>query len=370
MFPSPASFSSPFLVPWCDIFYRPPIHSRPILSGSWLNIACYFSSGSWSWLWQDFSTNAFPIMKAFSRRVFLQIIVSTAVIVPPVLLAYFLARPYLPSFFTKHFIALTWIFLFVLVVLINVGIAAGSFFKQWQKSADEKAAAEFEKRKAELELVQAKQRQAEIEMRALRAQMNPHFIFNSLNSINKYILKSEHENASRYLTRFAKLIRLILDNSNSREVALTDELTALKLYIEMESLRFTSKFDYEIKVSSDVNADTLQVPPLIIQPYVENAIWHGLLHKDEGGCLSISINKLRDDMLQCIIEDNGIGRKRATELKSKSAMSNKSLGMKLTEERIQMLNQYAASHASVTIIDLEDEMGNGTGTRVILNIPV
>jgi sensor histidine kinase YesM len=281
-----------------------------------------------------------------------------------------LFKQYLPFAATRQNIALGSLILLMIIVLMNVGIAAGTFFKQWQISAEAKATAENEKRKTELELTQTKQRQAEIEMRALRAQMNPHFIFNSLNSINKYILKSDHANASRYLTRFAKLIRLILDNSNSREVALSDELEALKLYIEMESLRFTSKFEYEIIVATDISADTLQVPPLIMQPYVENAIWHGLLHKEAGGRLLVTIEKIKEDMLQCTIEDNGIGRKRASELKSKSATNNKSLGMKLTEERIVMLNQYTSQHASISIIDLENEKGEATGTKVILKIPV
>ncbi len=211
---------------------------------------------------------------------------------------------------------------------------------------------------------------SETEMKALRAQMNPHFIFNSLNSINKYILKSDHANASRYLTRFAKLIRLILDNSNSKEVTLSNELEALRLYIEMEALRFTNKFSWEIRVDENVSADTLQVPPMIIQPYVENAIWHGLLHKDSDGSLLVSVRKPDEHMLQCIIEDNGIGRNKAKELKSKSATANKSLGMKLTEERIHMLNQYASLNASIQIIDLENERGEAKGTRVIITIPI
>ena len=210
---------------------------------------------------------------------------------------------------------------------------------------------------------------SETEMKALRAQMNPHFIFNSLNSINKYILKNDHTNASRYLTRFAKLIRLILDNSNNKEVALSNELEALRLYIDMEALRFTNKFSYEINVDESLSPDTLQVPPMIIQPYVENAIWHGLLHKETGGRLSITVKKTNDNMLQCIIEDNGIGRARANELKSKSATANKSLGMKLTEERISMLNKYASLNASIEIVDLIND-NEATGTKVILTIPI
>jgi sensor histidine kinase YesM len=138
----------------------------------------------------------------------------------------------------------------------------------------------------------------------------------------------------------------------------------------MESLRFTNKFSYEIIVDDNVSPDTLQVPPLIIQPYVENAIWHGLLHKESGGQLSIYVKRTSDNMLQCIIEDNGIGRSKAKELKSKSATSNKSLGMKLTEERITMLNQYASLNASINIVDLENGDGEATGTKVILTIPI
>ncbi|MEI9945553.1 MAG: histidine kinase [Chitinophagaceae bacterium] len=308
--------------------------------------------------------------KKFSRRVFFQIIISLLVLVPPTLLIYFFGRPYFPSFFSKQFIGLAWILFFVIIVLMNTGLAAGIFFRNWQKSTEEKLKAEEDKRNAEIELLQVKQKTAEIEMKALRAQMNPHFIFNSLNSINKYILKNDHVNASRYLTRFAKLIRLILDNSNSKEVALSSELEALKLYIDMEMLRFTNKFTYQVFVDENVSADTLQVPPLIIQPYVENAIWHGLLHKESSGWLAISVMKSNDNMLQCTIEDNGIGRKKAKEMKSKSANANKSLGMKLTQERISMLNQHTSLNASIQIIDLADSNGEPTGTKVILKIPI
>jgi ligand-binding sensor domain-containing protein len=209
----------------------------------------------------------------------------------------------------------------------------------------------------------------EIEMKALRAQMNPHFIFNCLNSINRYIVKSDHATASLYLTRFAKLIRLILDNSNNKNVLLANELEALRLYIEMEALRFDKKFTYEIVVSDDVHAETVEVPPLIIQPYVENAIWHGLLHKDGNGFLSIRIGMHCDSMLECIVEDNGVGRDRAQQLKSKSA-TRKSLGMKLTEDRINMLNEFASLHASVEIADVRNTTNQVAGTKVVIKIPV
>jgi len=211
---------------------------------------------------------------------------------------------------------------------------------------------------------------AELEMRALRAQMNPHFIFNCLNSINRYIVKSDNATASLYLTRFAKLIRLILDNSNSKKVLLSNELEALRLYIEMERIRFDSKFDYHLIVDEDVHTDSVGVPSLIIQPYVENAIWHGLLHKEGKGSLWVRIRMLDENTLECVIEDNGVGREKAAEFRSKSATGKKSLGMKLTEDRIAVLNQYAQTNASVEIVDLEDDNHLAAGTRVVVVIPV
>lgn len=230
--------------------------------------------------------------------------------------------------------------------------------------------AEDAKRQAQQILMSTQQKMNEVEMQALRAQMNPHFIFNCLNSINRYIVKSEQVTASLYLTKFAKLIRLILDNSNSKNVNLTNELEALKLYIEMEALRFDKKFSYEIKVAPGLGTDCVELPPLIIQPYVENAIWHGLLHKENHGHLSIAVSMETEGMLQCIIEDNGVGRQKAQELKSKTATSRKSLGMQLTENRLSLLNNHAQLNASVEIIDLQNGNGGGAGTRVILKIPV
>jgi ligand-binding sensor domain-containing protein/putative methionine-R-sulfoxide reductase with GAF domain len=230
--------------------------------------------------------------------------------------------------------------------------------------------AEKEKNEAQNKLMSTQQKMTEVEMQALRAQMNPHFIFNCLNSINRYIVKSDQTTASFYLTKFAKLIRLILDNSNSKNVILTNELEALKLYIEMEALRFDKKFTYNIQVEKNLGTDCVEVPPLIIQPYVENAIWHGLLHKETNGHLSINVTMAEDSMLQCVIEDNGIGRAKAKELKSKTATSRKSLGMQLTENRLSLLNKHAELNASVEIIDMQDEDGAALGTKVVLKIPV
>lgn len=156
-----------------------------------------------------------------------------------------------------------------------------------------------------------KYKMAEAEMVALRAQMNPHFLFNSLNSINNYILKNDADNAAGYLTKFSRLMRLILDNSRNNWIWLQSELKALQLYIELEAFRFDDSFTYRIDVACEVQAEHVIVPPMIIQPYVENAIWHGLMHrKSGGGHLQIDIAREGPDL--CItVKDNGVGRKAA-----------------------------------------------------------
>ena len=211
---------------------------------------------------------------------------------------------------------------------------------------------------------------AQTEMKALRAQMNPHFIFNSLNSIQKYILQNDHFAASQYLTKFSRLIRLILDHSNQNNILLSSELDLLKLYIEMESLRFDNKFNYQIEVEKEINTDTSEVPSMLIQPYIENAIWHGLLHKEEKGNLSVTFKKGAGNDLIVTIQDDGIGRQKAAALKSKQTLKKKSFGMQITADRIQIINQTQNINATCTIEDLKDEHGNGAGTKVILIIPV
>jgi putative methionine-R-sulfoxide reductase with GAF domain len=233
-----------------------------------------------------------------------------------------------------------------------------------------RARAEAEKQAAQQALFELRHRVQEAEMQVLRAQMNPHFIFNCLNSINRYIVKSDQATASLYLTRFAKLIRLILDNSNNKHIVLSQELEALRLYIEMESLRFSQKFTWEVILGPEVNADSIEVPPMIVQPFVENAIWHGLLHKTSPGRLSIQCRMPKNGLLECVIEDNGVGREQARLLKSKSATTRKSLGMRLTEDRLTLLNQHAKLNAGVQIEDLKDDGGAPAGTRVTLHIAV
>jgi ligand-binding sensor domain-containing protein len=224
-------------------------------------------------------------------------------------------------------------------------------------------------------------RLAQVEMSALRAQMNPHFVFNCLNSINRFILVNEPDAASEYLTKFSRLIRLILDNSRSETVPLDKELEALRLYIEMEAMRFEGRFAYSIEVDPALQPEHLEVPPLLIQPFVENAIWHGLMHQKERGLLRIVVGgtdpistlqkhseRANTSGLHIQIEDNGVGRAKAQELKSKSAQTHKSQGLDLTSERLDMIRSLYGVETDIQIVDLFTDEGAAAGTRVHIRI--
>jgi ligand-binding sensor domain-containing protein len=214
---------------------------------------------------------------------------------------------------------------------------------------------------------------ANVEMSALLSQMNPHFLFNCLNSIDSYIIRNESTKASEYLNNFARLIRLIFQNSRSNYISLKDELETLDLYLQMESLRFRNKFSYEICVDQEVDPSSIDIPPMLIQPYVENAIWHGLMHKSDATERRVALNISRDNgRLVCVIQDNGIGREKAQEIKAKRPSPNgkKSMGMQITKDRIEMINKMYNSTTTVNVIDLKEASGEAAGTRVELTIPV
>ena len=183
----------------------------------------------------------------------------------------------------------------------------------------------LEKQKKEAEF---NRRLSEIELTALRSQMNPHFIFNCLNSIKLYTTQNNTVAASEYLTKFSRLMRQVLENSRNNKIALASELDTLDLYMEMESMRFKEKLTYNISVEKDVDLNYIEVPPLLLQPYVENAIWHGLMQKETGGNINIVVSRCDSNgLLKISITDDGIGRAKAGELKSKSAVKQKSYGM-------------------------------------------
>jgi len=226
-------------------------------------------------------------------------------------------------------------------------------------------------RKKEKLKTQYEKKLANVEMTALLAQMNPHFLFNSLNSIDSYIIKNESGKASEYLNNFARLMRLILQNSRSNYISLKDELEALDLYLQMEGLRFKDKFQYEIKVAPEIDSSSVLIPPMLIQPYVENAIWHGLMHKkdDMAGKVTIEILQHQSNLI-CVVEDNGIGREKAEEIKARKPGNHKrSMGMQITRDRIDMINKLYNTNTQVKITDLKKEEDLPAGTRVELIIP-
>ena len=216
---------------------------------------------------------------------------------------------------------------------------------------------------------------AEIRMTALRGQMNPHFIFNSLNSIQHFITTREKEEALNYLSKFSKLIRKILENSRENTVSISNELQLLELYIQLEQMRFNNKFDYHISIDEKIDKENTEIPPLLIQPYIENAILHGLINKNEKGDLWFSLER-NNGLLICKIEDNGIGRARAQEIEQGKVSRHKSLGIKVTEERISGLFALLDYNMEVVVEDLfevrqaAETTPQPAGTRVTISIPV
>ncbi len=205
----------------------------------------------------------------------------------------------------------------------------------------------------------------DIEQKALRLQMNPHFIFNSLNSIQSFVIANDTDKAISYLAKFAQLMRLIMANSRESYVPLKDEIRALTYYMEIERLRFNEKFDFNIKLDPGIDEDFIAIPPMIIQPYVENSILHGIVSKRGKGHILLEITR-KDDTMYCIVEDDGIGREKAQEIRDNSGITRKSRGMMITRERLELLEKQNNKQFSVHVIDLTDEKGAACGTRVEL----
>jgi ligand-binding sensor domain-containing protein/two-component sensor histidine kinase len=206
----------------------------------------------------------------------------------------------------------------------------------------------------------------QLEMKALRAQMNPHFLFNSLNSIRYYILKEEFENASDYITKFSKLLRLILRNSRQNMITLKEELDTLRIYIEFEQMRFSKSFTFKEDIHESVNPEEILIQPMTLQPFVENAIWHGLMPKESDRQLSLSLNKT-ENLLTVIIEDNGVGRQKSSAIRHENDMSeSKSYGLQITDERFAILRSIRGKRSDFEITDLRDKHNRSTGTRVTI----
>lgn len=254
-----------------------------------------------------------------------------------------------------NFLWKTWWFksIILLLAIALVFLAYGFRVKQIQKK--EKMRSDYE--------IQIN----ELENSSLRSQMNPHFIFNSLNTINSFINRNEGAKANQYITRFSKLMRLILDHSRRRKITLADELNVVDLYIQVERTRFDNKFDYRINIAPDIDPASIEISPLILQPFVENAIIHGLLPLQKGGLLQINIQR-KDKILLCTIEDNGVGREKAMHYKQLSPEKRKSHGLEVTLKRIELFNKSHNIYVPVIVTDLIDRYNAAIGTKVEIGL--
>lgn len=209
-----------------------------------------------------------------------------------------------------------------------------------------------------------------LEQEALQNQMNPHFVFNALNSIKLYIINNEQKNAVYYLNKFSKLIRSILESSKTKEVPLSDELKTMNLYMSIENIRFSNEIVYHENIDDEINLDKVKIPPLILQPFLENAIWHGLSSKKGVKKVTLSVTKISNDFIQIDILDNGIGRKEALLIKKNKSLKRKSIGIELTKQRLQNFTDVYKHNYSLVYTDLMDENNSPIGTKVSLKIPL
>ncbi len=253
----------------------------------------------------------------------------------------------------------SWWFRVIAAVLITVILWNLVYFRS--KSLRRKH--EVEKKMLDIE-----KQVFELEQKALQLQMNPHFIFNSLNAIQNFVLSNETDKAVNYLAKFSHLMRMILANSTTPLISLKDELKSLSYYLDLEQLRFDNKFEYEIIKDPSIDESFVVIPPMLLQPYVENAVIHGFVNSPNRGRLKIMFHNLPEGTLRCIVEDNGIGREKAIEIRQQSGITRKPRGMLITQERLEILNKQSRKNYSVQITDLKDERGEAAGTRVEINI--
>lgn len=258
---------------------------------------------------------------------------------------------------------LTW--WFITLVVLSIALTVYFLVKARYQRILEKAKMERKVLVKEREAIELKMKAIEEEQKALRSQMNPHFIFNALNSIYSFILSNETQQAANFLTKFSRLIRHILESSRNEFITIEDEVNMLSYYMELERLQKGGDFTFEFILDDEIMPDDDEIPSMIIQPYIENAILHGIQGlKDRVGHIKITFHGIENDAIQIEIEDNGIGRKASAEKKAKTRKKHKSIGIKNTQERIDVLKKKSGVELSIEIIDLEQ------GTKVLLTLPV
>lgn len=216
--------------------------------------------------------------------------------------------------------------------------------------------------------LKTRQQNMELQQKLLRTQMNPHFIFNALMSIQSFIYENEPKEAGVYLSRFAKLMRMILESSNEEYILLNKELITLENYLELQKLRFENRFNYIIETTPDLNTETVLIPPMLTQPFIENALEHGLQNADNEGFIKIAFG-FSEKHVTIEVQDNGIGRERAAVIKKESKILHRSMAMEISKERLSILNKGHKRKITLDVFDLKDSDNAPAGTRVIFTIP-
>ncbi|HEX7847404.1 MAG TPA: histidine kinase, partial [Chitinophagaceae bacterium] len=246
-----------------------------------------------------------------------------------------------------------------LKILTTIATLIGNKLKQLESEKSLEAKKE--------ELAGINEQLAEARLSALQTQMNPHFVFNALNSIKRMILDADNEQASRYLSKFALMIRMTLEHSKVTFVTLQDNIQYLKAYLEMEKLRFNNRFSYHVYTDEIVDITETMLPSMMIQPLVENAIWHGLMNSEGEKKLTISFTQ-HGNRISCVIEDNGIGIQRSEELRKEYRPMHRSMGLENLRNRIRIMNEKYKTDCTMVITDLAETGSGHSGTRAILEL--
>ena len=208
-----------------------------------------------------------------------------------------------------------------------------------------------------------------LEQSRLRSQMNPHFLFNSLNSIKHFIINNEQKNAIRYLNKFSKLVRKILDASSEKDISLQEELETVDLYMKIENTRFNDEIDFKIEVTPEINPAAIKTPSLVLQPFLENALWHGLSSKKGEKIIRLKVTRSSPDYIEITIRDNGIGREASEKLNLQKTLERKSVGIPITRERLINFSRVYQNSFDLSITDVIGADGKVAGTEVVLRIP-
>jgi hypothetical protein len=251
-----------------------------------------------------------------------------------------------------------WFYLAFAILLLVIG----SMYFRWRIVSDRKKIALLN------EKIQLEQSLSKSILTAIKSQMNPHFFYNALNTIQAFIYTNDNKTANAYLAKFSKLTRTVLEMSEQDTVTLSEEFKALNLYLELEKMRFSKNFNYRLHTENIESPTMIEIPPMLIQPYIENAIKHGLLHREGERKLAVGFNLIEPNLLEVIIEDNGVGRKKSGELNQLKNEKHSSFSSHANQKRLEILNEHNRDNSAIEIIDQYDANGNALGTKVVLNI--